>query len=147
MENQDSGTGRIRAHYKVLLVEDNPTLQMIQKTFLEMAGCEVEITDKGREARTLTQASTYDCVFLDLGLPDVAARRGNITGLSQQGRGCCPNETRTSRSVGGARPAILQTRRSVGDAHRAGKYPLGNAIEEDDSAFNLDHRLPVQRAN
>src|SRR5260363_357934 len=85
MENQDSGTGRIRAHYKVLLVEDNSTLQMIQKTFLEMAGCEVEITDKGREALTLTQASTYDCVFLDLGLPDVEDGRENIQDCLNKG--------------------------------------------------------------
>ncbi|WP_042688414.1 response regulator [Candidatus Glomeribacter gigasporarum] len=87
MENQDSGTGRIRAHYKVLLVEDNPTLQMVQKTFLEMTGCEVEITDKGREALTLTQANTYDCVFLDLGLPDVKDGRDVLLAIRAREQG------------------------------------------------------------
>ncbi|MCL1039283.1 response regulator transcription factor [Shewanella submarina] len=55
---------------KLLLVEDNHLLvQELQKQ-LKQAGYVTDVTDKASEADYLISETQYDCVILDIGLPD-----------------------------------------------------------------------------
>lgn len=56
---------------KVLLVEDNPTIQKIHKIFLEQLGCIVDVVGNGIQALGCYDQA-YHLVFMDLGLPDIS---------------------------------------------------------------------------
>ncbi|MCL1114530.1 MULTISPECIES: response regulator transcription factor [Shewanella] len=55
---------------KLLLVEDNPLLVAELEKQLKQAGYITDITDKAVEADYLMKETEYDCVILDIGLPD-----------------------------------------------------------------------------
>ncbi|MGL5390798.1 MAG: response regulator transcription factor [Shewanella sp.] len=55
---------------KLLLVEDNPLLVSELEKQLKVAGYVTDITDKAVEADYLIKETQYDCVILDIGLPD-----------------------------------------------------------------------------
>jgi len=55
---------------KLLLVEDNPMLVSELEKQLKQAGYVTDITDKALEADYLVKETQYDCVILDIGLPD-----------------------------------------------------------------------------
>ncbi|MGX9460765.1 response regulator transcription factor [Shewanella sp. A14] len=55
---------------KLLLVEDNPLLVAELEKQLKQAGYITDITDKAVEADYLMKETDYDCVILDIGLPD-----------------------------------------------------------------------------
>ncbi|WP_394130397.1 response regulator transcription factor [Shewanella maritima] len=55
---------------KLLLVEDNPLLVTELEKQLKQAGYVTDITDKAVEADYLIKETQYDCVILDIGLPD-----------------------------------------------------------------------------
>ncbi|MGL4900035.1 MAG: response regulator, partial [Shewanella sp.] len=55
---------------KLLLVEDNPLLVSELEKQLKIAGYVTDITDKAVEADYLIKETQYDCVILDIGLPD-----------------------------------------------------------------------------
>lgn len=56
---------------RALIVEDNPTLQLIEKTFLEDSGLTVDCADSGEEALSLIETCHYDLILMDLGLPGI----------------------------------------------------------------------------
>ena len=68
----------------VLLVEDEPELRELIRSYLERAGFTVLSTGSGAEAITLTTSAAPDLVILDLALPDVpsqtVARQMRVTG-------------------------------------------------------------------
>jgi two-component system OmpR family response regulator len=55
---------------KLLLVEDNPLLVAELEKQLKQAGYVTDVTDKAVEADYLIKETEYDCVILDIGLPD-----------------------------------------------------------------------------
>ncbi len=55
----------------VLLVEDEPKLRDLVRSYLERAGHAVLSTGSGAEAISLARSASPDLVILDLGLPDV----------------------------------------------------------------------------
>jgi two-component system OmpR family response regulator len=55
---------------KLLLVEDNPLLVVELAKQLKQAGYVTDATDKAVEADYLMKETAYDCVILDIGLPD-----------------------------------------------------------------------------
>lgn len=57
--------------YKVLIVEDDPEIAMLEKDYLEINGYETQIIDNGIEALDAIRTSNgdYDLVLLDLMLP------------------------------------------------------------------------------
>ncbi|GGP78425.1 response regulator transcription factor [Shewanella ulleungensis] len=55
---------------KLLLVEDNPLLVAELEKQLKQAGYITDVTDKAVEADYLMKETEYDCVILDIGLPD-----------------------------------------------------------------------------
>jgi len=55
---------------KLLLVEDNPLLVAELTKQLKQAGYITDVTDQAVEADYLMKETDYDCVILDIGLPD-----------------------------------------------------------------------------
>jgi len=55
---------------KLLLVEDNALLVVELEKQLKQAGYVTDVTDKAAEADYLLKETHYDCVILDIGLPD-----------------------------------------------------------------------------
>ncbi|MBB1360665.1 MULTISPECIES: response regulator transcription factor [unclassified Shewanella] len=55
---------------KLLLVEDSPLLVAELEKQLKQAGYITDVTDKAIEADYLMKETDYDCVILDIGLPD-----------------------------------------------------------------------------
>ena len=58
---------RVRA----LVVEDNPTNQLIAKLMLEKEGCQVDIAGNGSQAVAATAKVSYDIVFMDIQMPEM----------------------------------------------------------------------------
>ena len=56
----------------VLLVEDNPIAQMMEKELLLSTGCQVDIAATGQEAFEKFSSHAYPLVFMDIGLPDIS---------------------------------------------------------------------------
>lgn len=61
---------RWKGNMKLLLVEDNTLLVEELEKQLKQAGYVTDVTDKATEADYLIKETNYDCVILDIGLPD-----------------------------------------------------------------------------
>ena len=55
---------------RVLLVEDELSIQEFLKPALEEAGYQVDLAADGKQAEVLGLAGSYDAIIMDLGLPD-----------------------------------------------------------------------------
>ena len=55
---------------RILLIEDEPTLRKLEKNFLEKKGFVVDAVSTGIEGLSLLELSEYDCILLDLNLPE-----------------------------------------------------------------------------
>lgn len=55
----------------ILLAEDNATNQIVVGHALEQAGCEVDIANNGREAVQAAQNHDYDCILMDISMPEM----------------------------------------------------------------------------
>ena len=53
----------------VLVVEDTPELQLLEKRILERVGVTVTIADNGQEAVDLAQKKPFDLIFMDMQMP------------------------------------------------------------------------------
>ncbi len=56
---------------RILLVEDNPTSQILGKEMLEQRGVEVETAKNGLEAVTLAQQVVFDVILMDVQMPEI----------------------------------------------------------------------------
>lgn len=54
---------------KILLAEDNIVNQMVAKTLLEKAGCEVDVVENGQLAVNAWKSGIYDAIFMDCQMP------------------------------------------------------------------------------
>ncbi len=77
METLDSAFRRIeqvlsKEIKEVLLVEDEKITQKIVKNLIESEKVQVTIASTGKETRDLINEKDYDCIILDLGLPDIS---------------------------------------------------------------------------
>jgi PAS domain S-box-containing protein len=55
--------------YKVLLVEDKKTNQMVISLMLQDAGCQVDLANDGHEAIQKFEPGKYDIIFMDIQMP------------------------------------------------------------------------------
>jgi hypothetical protein len=62
IKNSDDGT-------LILLVEDNPTNQLVAQTLLEQMGCRVHVVADGAEAIEALERVSYNLVFMDCQMP------------------------------------------------------------------------------
>lgn len=57
--------------YKILVIEDEPSLSKIIKFDLENAGFEVALADNGLTAYQLVKTNKYDCLIIDWMIPKI----------------------------------------------------------------------------
>lgn len=55
---------------RALLVEDDASFALLARHVLEQEGFAVDVATTGSDAQTLAHVNEYDCIVLDLGLPD-----------------------------------------------------------------------------
>ncbi len=55
---------------KILLVEDDPIAQFVQRRMLMKLNCHVSVASNARQALEMAE-NNYDVIFLDIGLPDI----------------------------------------------------------------------------
>lgn len=56
---------------KILLIEDDNTLQMLMRTVLEKNNYEVESTTLGSDGLKRAESNAFACIILDMSLPDI----------------------------------------------------------------------------
>lgn len=56
---------------KILLIEDDKTLQLMMKTILEKNNFEVVVSSFGVDGIKLTESIEFNLIILDMGLPDI----------------------------------------------------------------------------
>ncbi len=54
----------------VLLVEDDPVIQIVHKRFIKQLGCELVLADTGKKAIALARAP-FDLILMDIGVPEI----------------------------------------------------------------------------
>jgi two-component system, sensor histidine kinase len=57
---------------KVLLVEDNPTNQMLMKVVLKKIGVEFDVANDGLEGVAMFEAQSYDAILMDENMPNMS---------------------------------------------------------------------------
>jgi two-component system OmpR family response regulator len=55
---------------RALLVEDDAAFALLARSVLEQEGFAVDTATTGNDALGFAHATNYDCILLDLGLPD-----------------------------------------------------------------------------
>lgn len=55
---------------KVLIIEDSPEQGLVMRQLLHRQGIQADIAETGQEGKTKLSGGTYDCIILDLNLPD-----------------------------------------------------------------------------
>ena len=68
-----------RIKLKVLMAEDNKVNQMVARTLLQKAGCEVDIAENGQQAVQAWQENSYDAIFMDCQMPVMDGYRATET--------------------------------------------------------------------
>lgn len=60
------------AKKKILLVEDQPLISQLHKTWLEKLECHVDVAQNGQTAlEFISNGNQYDLIFMDIDLPDM----------------------------------------------------------------------------
>ncbi|MFA6409449.1 MAG: response regulator [Gammaproteobacteria bacterium] len=58
--------------HQILLVEDDPVIQLAHEDILQHAGFHVDVAATGEEALTLCHKHKYQLIFMDINLPDMS---------------------------------------------------------------------------
>ncbi len=91
----------------VLLVEDNPTNQMIAEAFLKQIGHKVDVVDNGRKAVAAAAAKNYDVVFMDIAMPEMDGFAATKAIRALPGRKNMPIVAMTAHAMRGDREECL----------------------------------------
>lgn len=68
-QKEDNSLENTNLNFKILLVEDNKTNQLLAKTRLERWNCSVDIANNGIEGVKKVQKSMYDIILMDIQMP------------------------------------------------------------------------------
>ena len=60
---------------KILIIEDDPDISMIEEAYLQASGFETKILSDGMDAAQIAEEEQFDLVLLDLMLPGKVATR------------------------------------------------------------------------
>ncbi|MBN1522684.1 MAG: response regulator [Candidatus Aureabacteria bacterium] len=78
----------MRKKRKVLLVEDDYSVQRMMKEMLEVLGCDVTIATLGEQAVQIARKDSFDYYLVDILMPDIdgleAVEKMLISGVSQK---------------------------------------------------------------
>lgn len=64
-------TKQLKEPVRILLVEDTPFFQKLEKDYLENAGYVVTVADNGKIALQILQKSTFDIIVSDINMPEI----------------------------------------------------------------------------
>lgn len=56
---------------RLLLVEDEPMVQIVASALFQILNCQLDIAETGEQALLKFQRNTYDLILMDIGLPDM----------------------------------------------------------------------------
>jgi CheY-like chemotaxis protein len=62
---------RANSKWKILLVEDNESNQLVGRLFIEATGYSFDLAENGKQALALYEKNHYHIILLDIGLPDL----------------------------------------------------------------------------
>lgn len=62
---------QITKQHRILLVEDTPFFQKLEKDYLENAGYDVTVADNGKIALQILQTETFDMIVSDINMPEI----------------------------------------------------------------------------
>jgi two-component system response regulator AtoC len=114
--------------FRVLVVDDEPSLLRLLRGFLEQRSYQVDVTDRGQKALRLIRHNAYDLVLLDLKMPD----QDGIATLQE------------IKKIGNSPPVMLMTAYgTVQHAVNAFKYGASDFISKPLSLEALD--IQIQR--
>lgn len=102
-----------------LLVEDNPTNQLIARLLLEALGFEVRVEENGQKGLDAWRGGGHDCVFMDVQMPEMdglAAIRAIRLEELESGRARTPIAVVSANAMAHDREAAL---RAGADVHIA----------------------------
>lgn len=74
LEEQRSMTPEVSpCHFdaRILMVDDNPTNQLVIGEMLALTGCRPDMANNGREALTMLAQDEYDLIFMDCQMPEM----------------------------------------------------------------------------
>lgn len=74
---------------KILIIDDDPVMQLFCRRILEKCGCEVDTSSDANEAITKAKKNNYDFLLVDLVLPGMM----NGIDIIKDVRGFLPNTT------------------------------------------------------
>ena len=80
----EGGDDEFPAGLVILLAEDNATNQIVVSHTLENAGCDIDIANNGKEAVQAAQKRDYDCILMDISMPEMDGLEASD--LIKQGR-------------------------------------------------------------
>lgn len=58
-------------HKKILIVDDNKINLLVTKKILDQYGVDSQVVDSGEKAITLTKEMTFDCILMDINMPEL----------------------------------------------------------------------------
>lgn len=70
-EAQSERLPELKEGLVVLLAEDNATNQIVVSHALERIGCDVDIVDNGKAALKAAHQRDYDCILMDISMPEM----------------------------------------------------------------------------
>ena len=55
----------------ILLVEDIKIAQIVASLIIKSLNCHLDVAENGKDALSLVNQNHYDCILMDIGLPDL----------------------------------------------------------------------------
>ena len=107
----DDTDSRRRWRGKILVVEDNPTNQMILDQLLTRRGLTVDTASNGRDAVEMVSKTDYSIVFMDCQMPEMDGYRATGEIRAQEGRCSQPRMpivAMTANAMAGDRESCLR---------------------------------------
>jgi CheY-like chemotaxis protein len=96
-----------RSRFNVLLAEDNPVNQKVASLHLKKLGCTVVAASSGRAAVELHKNSRFDCIFMDLLMPDMDGFEATKKIRSQESGSRIPIIALTANAMPGDRERCI----------------------------------------
>ncbi|WP_299479397.1 PAS domain S-box protein [uncultured Roseibium sp.] len=70
-DERDDISAELPENLIVLLAEDNATNQIVVSHALQSAGCDIDIANNGKEAVQAASKRDYDCILMDISMPEM----------------------------------------------------------------------------